>query len=91
MLFIKKIIKNNNISKAYFVCNKLPYSKDYMSFSDEIFYMTILFVKNDENKNYDKYVYTNNKKVKEYLIFSKYENSNFNWLRWNGYKTLQVS
>ena len=64
LLFIKKIIKNNNISKAYFVCNKLPYSKDYMSFSDEIFYMTILFVKNDENKNYDKYVYTNNKKVK---------------------------
>ena len=30
-------------------------------------YMTILFVKNDENKNYDN-IYTNNKKVRIFNI-----------------------
>ena len=65
--FLKPLLKKNKIDKVYFFCNKLPYSKDQMSFNHEIFYMTILFIKSKRNRKLKKIVYSNVPKIKRLL------------------------
>lgn len=64
LIFLKKIVKKYNINQAYFFCNNLPYSEEYMSFKDKIFYMTILFVKSPYKKKFSKILYTKDKDIK---------------------------
>tara|TARA_Y100000741_G_scaffold324272_1_gene275071 strand:+ start:148 stop:894 length:747 start_codon:yes stop_codon:yes gene_type:complete len=63
--FLKLVFKKHNISKVYFFCNKLPYSKDYMSFKKEIYYMTMLLIKSDKNHKFKKILYTKDQKIKK--------------------------
>ncbi len=67
LIFIKKLIKKYKIKKAYFFCNKLPYSKEYMSFKNEIFYMTVLLIKSNKQDNFKKFIFTQNKKIKNFF------------------------
>ena len=65
--FLKKIIKKHSIKQVYFFCNVLPYSEEYMSFNDKIFYMTILLEKSTYKKKFKKILYTKDKEIKKYF------------------------
>jgi len=67
---LKKNFLKNKIHEVDFFCGELSYSKEYLSFSKKLFFLTVLMKKNNKNKKKIKYsLITKNKKISS--IFKK--------------------
>ena len=70
LIFLKKNFLKNKIHEVDFFCGELSYSKEYLSFSKKLFFLTVLMKKNNKNKKKIKYsLITKNKKISS--IFKK--------------------